>query len=243
MTHSHVFITGVTNSGTGMLRFLIGQHPATSVIEIEGHRFCAVLPHKKGRLFTQYPNVFRWTKDHLSIINTKKIKTDFYNKFDLKKNVFIEKSAHHMYRLEFWSEVFKPAKFVGVVRNGFAVSEGLRRRTGNDLRECAIHWNIANKIMIEDSAKVDFYFVKYEDLVADPQSILDNIFSFIGIDPVFIDLDMVMPRKNILQKEFTLRNSPNFNEESIKVLSQQDKDIIWQEAHNMMEYFGYENNI
>lgn len=246
MEHRYIFITGVTNSGTGFLRFLMTPHPKISMLQKEGQHYCKILPsdHKfklKRRLFALYPEVYRWEKKHLDKINVSVIKNKFRKKWDLSKPILGEKSPHHMVRLEFWSEVFSPAKFICIVRNGFVVAEGIRRRRDHDIAECASHWNKAHEVMLEDSPKVDLHIVKYEDLVSRPQEEMDKIFDFLEVESINIKKNKSIPRQNIMGKSkfYSLNNAPSFNEESMKRLSEDDKDAILKAARPMLEHFGY----
>lgn len=245
--HMHIFITGCTNSGTGFLRFLISKHPEVSTLMEEGQHYCQSLPHDhkfkhvKNRLFSLYPEIYRWSKKDVKKRNGHQIKKDFYKHWDLSKKYLVEKSGHHMIRLGFTQAIFKPCKFIGIVRNGFVVCEGLKRKKKHDIRLCAKHWNRANKIMMEESKDVDFLMVYYEDLVNDTQNTMDNIFEFIGVEGIKIDRNWTIPRSNMfgLRKYFTLADSPDFNNLSLENLTKKEKEIIEEEAGEMLFMLGY----
>jgi len=246
LDHTHTFITGCTNSGTGFLRFFVHKHPELSVLMKEGQHYCKHLPHDaklglKRRLFALYPDVYRWTKDDLEEHKSRKVKKSFYKHWDLSKKFLVEKSPHHMMRMEFMNETFPHAKFIGIVRNGYVVAEGINRRREHKLKLCAKQWNACNKIMMEDSSKVDFLLVTYEDLCKKPQKVMDKVFKFIGVKPIEINLDWTIPRANMfgLDKYFTLKNSPDFNHESFDRLLDKDLEKIEKYAGEMLEYFGY----
>jgi hypothetical protein len=95
--------------------------------------------------------------------------------------------------------------------------------------------------MMRDSGKVDFYLVKYEDLVTHPQETIDRIFNFIGIDAVSVDINEKIPRQNMLghKKHFSLINSPDFNQMSLEKLTPEQKHIILTQAKEMLDHFGY----
>ena len=248
MEHEHIFITGCTNSGTGFLRFFISKHPELSVLMQEGQHYCDILPHDaklnlERRLFALHPEVYRWTKYDLQKYNSNKIKKDFYKNWDLSKKYLVEKSPHHMMRLEFMAETFSPAKFIGIVRNGYAVVEGIHRRREHKIKTCSRQWNVSNKIMIEDSKYVDFLLVRYEDLCSRPQKVLNKVFNFIGVRNIKIDKNWEIPRANIYgdNKYFKIKKSPDFNKISIDNLSKLDKKVINKYAREMLEYFNYYN--
>jgi len=247
MEHEHIFITGCTNSGTGFLRFLVSKHPELSVLMEEGQHYCKELPHDhqfrhvKNRLFSLYPDIYRWSKKDARKKNIKRIRKDFYNNWDLSKKYLVEKSGHHMIRMEFTQEVFKPCKFIGIVRSGYAVVEGLLRKKKHPVELCAEHWNKANKIMMDESSRVNFMLVKYEDMCENPQDTMDKIFSFIGVDSISIDNEWVIPRQNMfgVKKHFKLGDSPDFNQLSMKNLSKDHKKQIVKYCSEMLEHFDY----
>ena len=45
-----------------------------------------------------------------------------------KKHAFLEKSISNTPRAVFFNEYFKPAYFIHIVRNGYAVAEGIKRK-------------------------------------------------------------------------------------------------------------------
>jgi len=247
MKHLHIFLTGTTNSGTGFLRFFFLKHPELSVLEQEGHHYSKILPNDnqfpkiKNRLFALYPQYYRWTAKDVNRINTRRIRKDFYKHWDLNKYFLMEKSPHHMIRLKFMDNVFKQSKFICIVRNGYVVSEGINRRKGHKMKQCAKHWSLANQIMTEDSSKVNIKIIKYEDLCKNPQENINDLCNFIGIDKIEIDLDEKIPRQNLFGKNkfFTLRNMPDFNKESIKRLTKEDIGIINERASDILKYFDY----
>ena len=171
----------------------------------------------------------------------KKIRSNFYKRWDRSKPVLMEKSAHHIMRLEFWSKLFYPSKFIGVVRNGYAVTEGLMRKKKHPVDICSYHWNAANKIMMEDSKNVDFLLIKYEDLCSNTQKEMDTLCSFIGIKPIVVDFKRKIPRQNFRGKNifFSLDSSPDFNSESISKLTPNQLKIIREESGEMLNAFGY----
>jgi len=246
LEHIHIFITGCTNSGTGLLRFFMSKNKELSVLMQEGQHYCKYLPHDaklglKRRLFALYPSVYRWSKDDLVKHHAEKIKRDFYKNWDLSKKFLVEKSPHHMLRLEFMDLAFPPSKFIGIVRNGYAVAEGIHRRRGHKIKICAKQWNECNKIMMGDSEKIDFLLITYEDLCSDVQSTMDKVFDFIGVDPIKIKKKWEIPRLNICgdNKYFTVKKSPDFNKMSMKKLSDKDKKNIEYHASEMLRFFNY----
>jgi hypothetical protein len=241
--HLHVFITGTTNSGTGLLRALLVPHPDMSVLMKEGHHYSPkVLPHdrrKWRRLFALRPKKFRWTEEDLERINHGKLKRQFYRRWDLSKRVLVEKSPHHMMRMRFIAAAFEPAKFVILVRDGYAVAEGIHRRRKHPIKTCAMQWYEANRNALNDAAQVDHCWLPYEKLADDPQKAIDRVCEFIGVPTVKVNLKTPIRRQNMFNRPFSLKDHPNFNAESMKRLSAEDRKVIRKQAKKILDYFGY----
>lgn len=229
-----------------MLRALFAQHPDMSVLMKEGQHYCRVLPNDRTartrrRLFALHQDVYRWTKNDLKRINHGKIRRAFYKRWDTSKPFLVEKSPQHMLRMEFMAEAFKPAVFIGIIRNGYAVAEGLKRRRNHAVNLGAKQWRLANEIMLADSSKVPFHLVSYEDVCLDPQRVFDGICQFLGAKSTTLDLESPMRRQNLYGRKvhFSMVDAPDFNHESVIRLSANEIDIIRQEAGPLLARFGY----
>jgi len=242
----HVFISGTTNSGSGLLRGLLSQHPDITALPKEGHHYTRLLPRDRGRkterLFALYPEKFRRAAayDKVNPKNGKGVRAAYYKHWDLTKCVLLEKSPHNALRMPWMAKVFDPALFICLVRDGYAVAEGLRRRKNHDLARCAKQWSEANRIMLEDSEGLDCMYLSYEQLMADPQTTLDSIIERIGLTKTHaLDLSAKIKRQNRYRKSFSLAKHPDFNAEARKALSDKDCAIIRKHAGEMLDHFGY----
>lgn len=84
-----------------------------------------------------------------------------------------------MVRSRWLQEVFGHFYFIGLVRNGYAVCEGIRRRSGHYLEQGARHWNLSNKIMVQDSQFLNcFKLLTYEELTRDPFAVFSSLADF-----------------------------------------------------------------
>ena len=239
----HLFITGVTNSGTGLLRGLVGQHPDTSVLGKEGHHYTRMLPRDRGprtkRLFALNPDKFCWGVNKLNDAAKAKLRRKFYKRWDENKDVLVEKSPHNMLRMSLMANVFNPARFVVIVRNGYAVAEGLRRRKGHKLAICARQWAEAHRLMFKEFEKVDAILVRYEDLVVSPRETLNEVFAFAALAPFEIDTKTPIKRQNLHGVPYSMESGVDFNAESLLRLSDKDKRVIENEAGDMLKKLGY----
>ncbi|MGH7539966.1 MAG: sulfotransferase, partial [Gemmatimonadota bacterium] len=134
--------------------------------------------------------------------------------------------------------------FIGMVRNGYAVAEGIRRkarpkhlREGWPLDLCVRQWTRSNEILLEDSEALDrVLWVRYEDLAARPENEVQRILRFLDLDArnPAIDLERSWA---VHEREEPIRD---MNPESIARLSADEIRAIGRMAGPMLERFGYE---
>ena len=68
-----------------------------------------------------------------------------------------------------------------IVRNGYAVSEGIVRKTGCSIERAAKQWALANRVMIEDLPFIkNKIIIMYEDLVDNTETTIKKIENFIS---------------------------------------------------------------
>lgn len=238
-----IFVLGCNNSGTTLIYRALGLHPEISALPREGHRLTKVVPHPDAlhcsRIWTERLDAFRLT-EYDNRCERARLVYDWINYKKKDSTEFIlEKSPPDALRTRWLQDVFRHSYFIGLVRNGYAVCEGISRRTGYSLERCARHWNLANKIMLEDARFLDhFKLLSYEEFTRDPTTALDSLANFLGIDET--------PFRSIADKEFAVHNIEatqsqirDFNSSSLSKLSGEDKAIINLHAREMLERFGY----
>jgi hypothetical protein len=100
------------------------------------------------------------------------------------RSVIVLESDLPAIQMRWLQEAFPDTRFIGVVRNGYAVAQGLRLKEGYTIDRCARHWNVANTVMLRDAPYIRrFMLVRYENFVTDPMTVARDVASFIGIDP------------------------------------------------------------
>ena len=203
-----VFIVGCYNSGTTLLSQLLATHSAISRLD-EGVFKTSQLatPEELGcpRLWCQVVDQVRLKAGDRSV-NAEKLKKDWLLFFDRKKTVFLEKSIVNSARMTWLQENFDNSYFLFIVRNGYAVSEGIRRQTSKAFRGqtskglwyehirsrfnysypielCAEQW-VTNNTIIENDAKGIRFFKKifYEDFCEHPKKTISDIYAFLGLN-------------------------------------------------------------
>lgn len=131
--HTFVLLGGCTNSGTGLVRILLSKHPNISVLPKEGPKLTILLPdddrcNLPRRLFGLYPETYRLTEKDLPKFDFNKIFKDWSAYWDLNKPVLFEKCPANATRMRLLRAAFPHALFIGLIRNPYAVCEGIRRR-------------------------------------------------------------------------------------------------------------------
>ena len=229
-----LFILGVNNSGTTLMHRTLAQHPEIDAVKGEGQRSHWILDPGKlglGRVWTEQLWAVR-TPPMIPFIGIPLLKRDWLNRRLTTTGTYtLEKSPPDTVRGPWLQRHFRPTSFIGMIRNGYAVAEGTRRRKRRpiSIERSARHWSRANEIMLEDSEKFErFLLVKYEDFVANPQEVLAGITRFLGIE----------------EYEFKGTNefAQDHNKKSISRLSGEDRMIVKQEAAEMLEKFSYSHS-
>lgn len=238
-----IFILGCNNSGTTLLTRLLSVHPDISSVPLGGRGATTVLPRPKeagvARLWTERLDLFRLTEadqhcDSLRLIY------DWISALRIpSRPLVLEKAPPDMICSRWFQAVFPDASFIGLVRNGYAVAEGIKRREGYPLERCARHWNTANKIMLDDSAYLKrFMLVRYEDLIKAPRKTVKQICQFLRIDS-----SLVEAATEAEWQVHNLENAPakiqDFNVKSLASLSRNDVEVIKLHASEMLERFAY----
>ncbi len=240
-----IFIVGCYNSGTTLLSNLLSLHHEISALPTEGHfltnQFVKDFEIGVPRMWMLAEERFRLTEKDKGP-NADRIKKEWGIRLDLKKKIFVEKSPPNSVRMRWLQEHFKNSYFIEIVRNGYAVAEGIRRK-GNPLHLiegwpiefCAKQWVRHIEIVADDSKYLDrFISIKYEDVTENTSFILNQITDFIGIERF---------PNNWSNITFAVheRNEPirNLNEYSIHCLSSSDIEIINSIAMSKLTELGY----
>ncbi|MCK4266673.1 MAG: polysaccharide deacetylase family protein, partial [Thermoplasmata archaeon] len=189
-----VFLTGCNNSGTTLVDYLLGLHPEIDPLKCEGHQ---IRSHKKLSYPENYlmpsPAVIRrpdgkrlnrvWT-ENLGAFKKPVVELPFLKdalmsvRASTSGTWTMEKSQLTMIRMPWTQRRFPDSRFIIIVRNGYCVAEGTRRRFNRYLgspgwegeepmtvARAARHWNKAHEVMLEELEDVkDYALFRYEDL-------------------------------------------------------------------------------
>ena len=240
--HNWVFIAGCNNSGTTLLREVLGSHPEIRALPREGQILTSALPTPTSmgvpRLFGTRLDVFRWTEDS-DPEPALRAKYDWARFFPRRPGHPLVKSPEDTVRTRWLQRNFAPARFVGIVRSAYAVCEGTRRRSGHSIADAAVHWTKVNECLLDDMPHLEHaLLLRYEDFCEDPQGYLERTRQALGLEAPFPP-EALAARKvhNIDRKSSGIRN---FNARSLERLSRADLDTINEIAGPVMLRLGYE---
>ena len=247
-----VFIVGCYNSGTTLLHEIFSECPNVASLPGEGAFLTSAL---------HTPEEYGWVRMWHKCINEVALnKHDGYRRaavtmknwsvwLDRSRPVIIEKSISNVPRILFLQEYFKPSCFIYVIRNGYAVAEGIRRKANlkkwgtplpmeqYPIELCAQQWVETDRMLNSVRSKVDnLLLVKYEELVEDPDKIIKRIYEFVG--------EHMGEYVNLVKKQYNVTGYHseiiNMNQQSIARLSQEDIARINSISTEILQKYGYE---
>jgi hypothetical protein len=238
--HRWVFVVGCYDSGTTLLHDLLAAHPEVGSLPREGQELTSELPRPRDlglpRLWALAPERFRMDECTGGAERALRVQRQWGAGFDdPRRPVLLIKSPTDAARLRWLDRHFPNACFVAIVRDGYAVAEGIRRRTGHELALAARQWARSNEIMLADLPETARHLlVTYEELAERPQQTLARIHRFLelGFDP-----------PGLLEREWRVHERSsvirNLNAESRARLSSRERSVVEREAGDLLRRLGY----
>ncbi len=243
-----VFVLGCYNSGTTLLANLLGAHPQLSALPREGVELCDALPRPEQH---GWPRMWLKCEKEMQIApeggaeRARRIKKQ-WSRHVPHSEIVVEKSIANITRLEFLARHFSPAYFVYVLRNGYAVAEGIRRRAKPPdwgraqpqrypIDLCAAQWAASDQRFERDRPSLPHLLaVRYETLADNPTDTLHDIAAFLDIEPFAADL--ATRAWTIHRTRSSIRN---MNPDAVARLSDADLDAIDTVAGDTLRKHGY----
>lgn len=248
-----VFMCGCYNSGTTILREIIGAHPDVSSLPREGVVLTDAFPDMEADGWQRMwhhnaakANITSSEAQSIALI----AKRDWAPWWNNKSRLFLEKSIVHTAWMQALEDSFGQTKFIGVVRNGYCVCEGIRRKAKphgkakgiikNDeysWKDVGQQWVYANRKLMEESKSLkNYHQINYETLVNDPETAIRAIFDFLGVSKDVLsttqDGDLL-----IGNRIFKITDE---NPNSLARLSAEDVNEINSEISGMLKVLGYD---
>lgn len=247
-----IFIVGCYSSGTTLLQRLLGTHPEIGILPDEGVFLTDVLNH---------PDQYGWTRmwhrcrekleidfGELPDSELRRLKKQWSLWYPAAVPSLLEKSVANTVRMPFLQAHFQPAYFIYLVRNGYAVAEGLKRKSRPGrwnnpeyedeypMEQCARQWVVSDDVARADSDQLErFLEIRYEDLTENPGKTLAKITDFLEVSP--LAEENWRGSWSIHEKDSTIRN---MNERSFVSLSLNEIDAIERVAGDKLRDLGYD---
>jgi len=262
--HKWIILTGCNNSGTTLLECLMGAHPKVDLLQHEAHQIRvkgtrtpypdqfilpspAVVRKSAGgylnRAWTEALPLFREIKTtpwvaKLAFLQSRETVNGDYT---------LLKSQPFMVALPWFQQNFSNLRVFVIVRNGYAVAEGNARRFNKafdqhmSIRRAARHWRVAHEILLNDLPELKHYAVlRYEDLCVNPKALMHQTLHDLELGGASFDysdmLSKPIPIFKGYRQEVKLKN---MNPQSFSNLTDEDLDVIEEEAGEILNQFGY----
>jgi hypothetical protein len=240
--HRWIFLVGCNNSGTTLIHDVLAATGKFSFMPHEGQRYTDVLQraNKRGyqRVWSEYLRELQLDESHPTI-GVSRLLFDWLGELPLPlKSMILEKTTANAVRMRWLARAFPGAMFLGIVRNGYAVVEGIKRKGGKSVARGARHWRLVNENMLSDAQHVEkFLLVRYEDFIATPRDTLVRIAHHLGLQ--FDDIWPAFQRFDCNATENPRTSIQDMNSQSFKRLEEAEIRVINQEAGDLLARMGY----
>jgi len=245
-----VFIIGCYNSGTTLLAEIFEKHPELSVLPDEGVMLTNQLPRPEDfgwrRMWCQCENDMK-IEDGKAAKTARIIKKQWSHFVKKNSDIVVEKSIANATRLAFFQEHFPNSYFIYIVRNGYAVAEGISRKAivmEQHQEQFGLHYSIdfpakqwQRSLEVVDTQKEsikNFLEISYEEFTTDIKGTSMKITNFLGI-ATFDD--------NLLQSDFEVHGNKmkvtNQNPKSFARLTIDEWKVINEQAKSGLKKYAY----
>jgi hypothetical protein len=235
-----VFILGCYNSGTTLLHQLLSLHPSVGAMPLEGRQFTDELPlaedYGLDRLWALNPDRFYLDERMGGDIDVSKIKRQWAFMYNHpRRPVLLEKSVINAGRSRWLQRHFENSYFIVLVRNGYAIAEGIRRKAGHSIEKGILQWKNSYEILFRDMPFLERKIqLTYEELTAAPAATLGKITGFLDLEPL---------SGKVISRRFKVHGEENpildMNAKSICRLSADDCSLINGLAGDLLKKTGY----
>ncbi len=187
-----LFLVGCYNSGTTLIADVLGEHPQIAALPDEGQYLTdqLLLDYKIGlpRMWVGREDLFRMDETSTGP-DVQRIRKEWAMRLPRTAPVVLEKTPANMARTRWLQANFPNAHFVGILRNPYAVIDGIRRKAdpqhleaGWPIEMCARQWARSNEVLAEDATHLErFMWLRYEDFVNSTAESIAKVLEFVGL--------------------------------------------------------------
>ena len=182
-------------------------------------------------------------------------KTEIARKRLLAKNV-----NGVVFATPIFARMYPDATFIGLVRNGLALSEGFLRRGWTAEEFGLLYENVCQKMIHDSTVFPNYKIVRFEDLLTDPVKVLKQIYEHSRLDVNQVSKFKLQAKPSMdkdgkrrytfggeVNRErhwFPLNEIPSclrrdVNENQIAQLTDENRRLFLNGARASMEFFGY----
>jgi hypothetical protein len=227
-----IFLAGLHRSGTSLLHEIIRGHPeisgmsGTGAPEDEGQHLQSVYEPASsfggpGKFVFDPRSHMDESHSLATQENAKIIFKHWSQYFDLSCKYLVEKSPPNIVRTRFLQKLFPGSKFILILRHPLAVSYATRKWSKTSIHSLFEHYLLAHEIMERDIQVLgSAYILRYEDLVTEPQEVINDIFSYLELEHIKISHDV---KRGVNDRYFKMWESDrqNSGKQNLKELSQE----------------------
>jgi hypothetical protein len=200
-TKQFVFIGGLHRSGTSLIHECLRDHPeisgfkGTGVQEDEGQLLQSVYPPARafggpGKFGFHPRSNMDETHDLVSEVSRERLFNEWGKYWNLERRILMEKSPPNLVRTRFLQALFPNSKFVIVLRHPIAVAYATKKWSHTSVTSLIDHSLRCYERFVADLPHLkNVYILRYEEFVASPQTALDQLTGFLGVDR------MALPRQ------------------------------------------------
>jgi len=241
-----LFLVGCYNSGTTLIADVLGEHPQIAALPDEGQYLTdqLLLDYKIGlpRMWVGREDLFRMDETSTGP-DVQRMRKEWAMRLPRTAPVVLEKTPANMARTRWLQANFPNAHFVGILRNPYAVIDGIRRKAepqhieaGWPIEMCAHQWARSNEVLAEDATHLErFMWLRYEDFVNSTAESIARVLEFVGL-PQTMTLEQGQAW-NVHERREPIRD---MNAESIAGLAPGDIRAINSLIGPQVEAFGYQ---
>lgn len=244
-----VFVLGCYNSGTTLLADMLQSHPRFGGFPNEGAFLTDALPYPERlgwpRMWAECASELRVPADDME--RARRIRRQWSLWLRGDPEYVVEKTVSNVLRIDFLANTFPDAGFVYIVRNGFAVAAGIRKKANlrrwknpRGLSEypidlCARQWSETDREVRRSPLFPDrIHLVRYEELTERPQAVMNRLWRALGAEEfreqgLWDDMRVHEVRSGVR----------NMNARSLEDLSEEDVRIIQTVSGDELERYGY----